>query len=514
MKLRILFAVLLLCVACEGRDSSRPLRVALPGQPANIDNNRAYDFIAGTILMQMSEGLTRHDHDLTPRPALASNWEFSDDFRTITYTIREDARWSDGEPILARHFVDSWRRLLDPKTAAEYAYFVYDIVNAEAVNNGDLQPEKLGVAAPDDHTLVIRLRRPAPFFPHITTFMVTHPIRKDVIDRHGDAWTHPDNIVVSGAYKPVELKHEYRMSFVPNEHWVLGKPSIENLEIYMTAEKATAMNLFVGGDLDIVVDMLPIAIPAFRGKPAYVNEPKLEVRYVGIRVDKPPFDDVRVRRALALSIKREELPRVLKGGERPTKTWLPEGLFGHDPRIGYDYDPEKARAELEASGWDGSGEPLLLFRAGDDWRLIAENLQEQWRRELGIDVRIETREQKVFFREIDGEAPPPAHLARWVADFPDPENFMSLFKSNSGNNSLGFASKRYDELVEAAVRTDDEATRRAHYAEAQRILVEEEVAMIPIYVAAQNLLVNPKLEGLKFNAMGDFRVAEARWSDE
>jgi len=370
MRLRILAFVLGLVAlfGCERNTDERPVRVALPGQPANIDTNRAYDFIAGTILMQTSEGLTRHDQELQPQPALARSWEFSDGFQTITFRIREDARWSDGKPILAGHFLDSWRRLLNPNTAAEYAYFLYDIENAEAVNTGELAPEKLGARAIDDHTLEVRLRRPAPFFPHITTFMVTHPVRKDVIDTYGDAWTEPANVVVSGAYRPVELKHEYRMSFAPNKHWVLGDPQIENLEIYMTAEKATAMNLFVGGDLDIVVDMLPIAIPAFRGKPTYVNEPKLEVRYVGIRMDEPPFDDVRARRALAQSIQRDELPAVLKGGERATKTWLPDGLFGHDAEIGYDYDPEKARADLKASGWKGDDAPVLLFRAGDDWR--------------------------------------------------------------------------------------------------------------------------------------------------
>lgn len=513
-----IFAAVLALVSmgCESQTVPRTklLRVALPGQPANIDTNKAYDAIAGFMLTQMHEGLTYHSQQLEPQPGLAASWKFNDDFTEVTFTLRPDLKWSDGQPLTAGDFEYSWKRLLNPETAAEYAYFLYDITNAEEYNSGKAPAEDVAVRAVDDRTLRVGLRRPAPFFPHITTFMVTHPVRRDVIEKHGDLWTEPENIVVSGPFKPVELLHEYRMTLEPNPHWALGEQRIERLEMYMTAEKSTALNLFVSGHMDIVLDMLPIAIPAYRGNPDYYNGPKLESRYVGFRVDKPPVDDVRVRQALAKSIRREEIPNVLKGGEIPSKAWLPGGMFGHSPDVGHDYDPDAARALMAEAGYpDGNGFPgfVLLFRAGDDWRLVAENLQQQWKRELNIDVEIQTREQQAFFGEIDGEAPPPTHLARWIADFPDPENFMSLFKSNSGNNSLGFGDPKYDELVEAAVRTDDPAARKRMYEEAQRILVVDQVAMIPIYTAAQNTLRREGLQNLEFNAMGDARLGEVGW---
>ena len=512
-------ALLLLALALSSCQADDPiqqnrLRVALPGQPTTFDPNKAYDAISGQVLTQMHEGLTRHSGELTIQPALAESWEFSPDYRTITFALRPGIKWSDGAPIVAGDFEYSWKRLLDPATAAEYAYFMYDIEGAEAYNSGKGSRDDVGVKALDDHTLRVQLARPAPFFPHIASFMVTYPVRADLIERHGDSWTDADKVAVSGPFKPTEYQQDYRMVLEPNPHYTLGEVSIRRLELYQIAEKSTALNLFVSGRMDIVLDMLPLAIPAMKQATTYYNGPKLEVRYVGFRLDRAPMDRAEVRQALSMAIDRTAFPAVLRGGELPTKTWLPPGMFGHAPDVGDGYNPDRARELLASAGYpggEGFPEVTLLFRAGDDWRLMAENLQEQWRKELGVEINIQVRDQKVFFQEIDGDAPPPMHLARWVADFPDPENFMGLFKSNSGNNSLGFKNKRFDELVDAAVLTDDRAERKIMYDEAQKLLVQQHTAMAPLYVNAQNHLRDPRLRGLEFNAMGDLFLGPVSW---
>lgn len=493
----------------------RVLRVAVPGQPANLDPNKSTDAISGMILMQIHEGLTMHTHELKVKPALAESWKFNENYTQITYTLRDDLKWSNGEALTAHDFEYGWKRLLNPKTAAEYAYFLFDIEGAEAYNAGKTKAESVGIKAIDDKTFRVKLRRPAPYFPHISTFMVTYPIPKKVVEKAGDNWTEPEHIIVSGPFVPVEHLHEYRMALKPNPHWALGKQGVERLEIYMTAEKTTALNLYVSGHIDLVFDMLPMAIPSYRGDENYYNGTKLEVRYVGIRIDDPAMKDNRVRRALAMSIKREEFPAVLKGGEIPSDVWLPKGMFGYAPGTGIPYNPEAAKKLLAEAGFpEGKGFPktTLLFRAGDDWQLIAQNVQQQWKKNLGIEIQIEVREQKVFFREIAGDGPPPMHLARWIADFPDPENFMGLFKSNSGNNSLAFANPVYDKLVDDAVLTDDPKIRFKAYEDAQKILVVDEIAMIPIYTGAQNILRRPELENLRFSAMGDARLGKVKWS--
>lgn len=499
----------------ESIPRNRLLRIAVPGQPANLDPNKSTDAISGMMLMQIHEGLTVHDQNLKVEPALASAWDFNSDYTQITYHLRENLKWSDGSPLNAHDFEYGWKRLLNPDTAAEYAYFLFDIKGAEDYNSGKGTAENVGIHAIDDNTLRIDLKRPAPYFPHISTFMVTYPIPKKVVEKAGDNWTEPEHIIVSGPFKPIEHIHEYRMRLVPNPHWALGKQGVDRLEIYMTAEKTTALNLFVAGNIDIVFDMLPIAIPSYRKNKNYFNGPKLEVRYIGIRIDDPAMKDNRVRRALAMAIQREDFPKVLKGGEIPTEVWIPDGMFGYAPNTGIPFNPDEAKKLMAEAGFpDGKGFPdiTLLFRAGDDWQLIAQNVQQQWKHNLGIKINIQVREQKAFFQEIGGKGPPPMHLARWIADFPDPENFMGLFKSNSGNNSLAFANTSYDKLVNDAVLTDDPKIRFKAYEDAQKILVIDEIAMIPIYTGAQNILRKPELENLYFNAMGDARLGKVKWS--
>lgn len=509
----LIFALTLL--ACGRPDpGDQIVRLALPGQPTTLDPNKAYDAIAGTVLMQLHEGLTRHDGALDVSPALASAWSFNEDFTEITYTLRDDIKWSDGQPITADQFVYSWRRLLDPATAAEYAYFLYDIVGAQAFNEGTGKAEDVGVEALGPHKLRVKLTRPAPYFPHLTAFMVTYPLRADKIKQHGDAWTKPENIVTSGPFILHHVAQDYRITLLPNPHYVLDPIEIKRVEIYPITERSTTLNLFMTGHMDIVTELLPMAIPSMRERPGYVSAPKLEVRYVGFRQDRGVLKDVRVRQALTLAVDRGAFPRVLRGGELETVTWVPPGMFGHMAEVGMRRDVARARALLAEAGYPGgAGFPkqILMLRAGDDWRLIAESLQEQWREALGIEVELQVREPKVFFREIDSDSPPPMHLARWVADFPDPENFMNLFTSTSGNNELGFSEPEYDKRVDQAVRTADRAARLELYREAQRLLLQDRAAIAPLYVAGQNMLIRPGLEGVVVNAMGDVYLGRARW---
>ncbi len=502
-----------LTAGCRAERDAATLRIALTNEPATLDPGRATDVQAFYVLSNLYEGLTRYGHGLQVEPAVASSWTFSDDLRRITFHLRDDVVWSDGRPVVAADFVYAWRRLLDPETAAEYAYFLYDVVGAEAVNNGELPPDELGVAAPDDHTLVVDLERPATYFPHITTFMVTFPLREDVIAAHPWSWTRPEYAVTNGPFLLDAHRPDDRIVLRRNPAYTIAPVHLERAELLVVREANTAWALYDRGDIDVVTELLPLAIPAVRDRADFRNEAALEVRYVAFASQTPPMDDARVRRALALAIDTEQLVDVLGGGQQPARTWLPPGMFGYDPELALRCERDAARALLAEAGYpQGDGFPAveLLYRSGDDWRMIAENVQEQWRRELGIDVEVVVHDQAAFFRRIAEDAPPAMHLARWIADFPDPENFMSLFTSGSGNNHLGFSSPRYDELVDDAVRTQDAAARLAMYNEAQRILLLDEVAIAPLYVNALNWMIAARVDGIEVNPMGVLYLRDVR----
>jgi oligopeptide transport system substrate-binding protein len=492
------------------------LRVAITAEPASLDPSLATDIQSFYVLGNLFEGLTRYGDNLAIEGGVAERWEFNNDRTQITYYLRDDARWSDGEPVTADAFVYAWRRLLDPETAAEYAYFLYDVASAIEVNEGTAPVESLGVRAPDPHTLVVDLARPAAFFPHITTFMATFPLREDVITAHPLDWTEPTNIVGNGPYVLRDWRHDERLRLSKNPHYPDAAP-LPSADFVVVRDAGTAWALYETQQIDVVLELLPLAIPFASPRDDYRNVPLLEVRYVAFDQAHPPFDDPNVRRAFALALDRDALANVLGGGQVPQASWLPPGVFGHNPATALQADHDAARVALAEAGYPaGAGFPTveLLFRTGDDWRLMAEALQSQWQQVLGVQIDVVVHDNAAFFRRIAEDSPPPMHLARWIADYPDPENFMSLFTTTSGNNNTGFSDARFDELVSSAVALDDGPERAAAYDEAQRRMLVDNVAIAPLFVNAQNAMVSPRLEYLDLNALGVLQLRTARLAPE
>jgi oligopeptide transport system substrate-binding protein len=278
-------------------------------------------------------------------------------------------------------------------------------------------------------------------------------------------------------------------------------PSLRRVTGYMVDMDSTALVLFEQGLLDIV--RLPaLEIRRFRGRPEYRTRPLLRGYYYGFNTTRPPFDDVRVRRALAMAIDRRQFPVVLQGGEIPSGAWLPPGMPHYNPAIGLPFDPVRARALLAEAGIDPAAlAPIrVVYNTDQRHKLVAETVQAQWRENLGLRVELENREWKVFLKELVSDTPPVYRLG-WGADFPDPDNFMNLFTSSSANNHTGWSDPRYDALIARAARESDFARRQALYDDAQRILCEEQVPIIPFFVSALNLAVAPRIEGFEPNAM-------------
>ena len=497
---------------CGGRpDAAGVFRMNLASEPPTLDPTLCTDNVSLRALTNLMEGLTAYDADLRTIPAAAERWETLDGGRRVRFRLRADGRWSDGRPVTARDFEYSWKRLLDPGTAAEYAYFLFDVEGAQAYNAGKIDdPATVGVEALDDRTLEVRLRRPVVFFPTSTTFAVLFPVRADVIARHGEGWTEPGRFVGNGPYTLTQWRHEYKVTLAPNARF-RRPPRSAGAAFFMVNERTVELALYERGDLDFAF-LAPLDIPRFVGHPDFHRKPMLRAEYYGFNCRKKPFDDPRVRRAFSRAIDRAVFPRVLHGGEIPLTSWIPPGMLAHAPGIGLAFDRSRARKELAEAGFPGGrGFPEIevATNAAEETKLVAESLQAQWREVLGVRARLRQVEWKAYLREISTD-PPVIWRLGWGADYPDPDNFMNLFTSTSGQNHTGWSSARFDTLVAEAAVEIAPARRKALYDDAQRILCEADAPIMPLYCRAQNFLVSPRVRGLTINAMDYLYLADVR----
>jgi len=500
----IMLALLAGCSqAAADRQEPATFRINISSEPPTLDWSLATDSVSFDVVNNIMEGLTQFDKDLHPQPAVAERWEFLDGGRRLLFHLRPGVRWTDGKPVTARDFEYSWKRLLNPAIGAEYAYFLYDLVNARAYNEGKITDSNLvGVRALDDLTLEVRLVAPRAYFPSITTFMVTFPMRRDIVERYGEQWTEPGNIVTLGPFRLQRWQHDYKVTLTRNPTYYGPPPPLGRVEMYVVPEPNTALTLYETGFLE-VVNLTPLAIPRYRRHPEYVTAPQLRGNYYGFNVEKKPFHDVRVRKAFAMAVDKSQLTRILQGGEIPTNSWVPKGMFGYNPEIGLRFNPREAQRLLAEAGYPGGkGFPPVkaVFNSDPVNSLIAEFLQGQWRRNLGVSIELDNQEWKVYLQNLKAD-PPPLFRLGWGADYPDPDNFLNLFVTGGGNNNTKWGNRRYDELIERAGAETNERTRVALYNEAQKILTEEDVPIISLFISAQNMLIKPYVQGYEVNAM-------------
>lgn len=486
------------------------LRFNLQTEPPSLDWHLATDNASIRVLLNIMEGLTRFDEKMRPVPGLAESWEALDEGHRYLFHLRPNAKWGDGRPVTAQDFVFAWRRLMDPKTAGEYAYFLYMVKNAEAINSGkEKDLTTLGVRAVDPLTLEIELSRPVVFFPMITAFIATFPMREDVVKKWGEKWTEPGNIVTCGPYRLQEWRHEYRIVLDRNPGYFGPKPGLDRIIFYMVAEQSTDLSLYQTGDLDAVEPLPSYAVPFYEKSPEYTHFPYFGSYYYGFNVKKPPVNDPRVRAALAMSIDRQQIPEFLKQHQIPNPTFIPIGMEFANPKLGRDFNPAEAQKLLAEAGYPRAEDLPVIgisYNTLEDHKLIAEFVQQQWKQNLGIRVELRNMEWKVFLKELQLD-PPQVFRMGWIADYPDPDSFLTVFLSNSGNNYTRWASPEYDDLVQrAAVETAPQA-RQELYNRAQQLLCQKDAAIIPLYTYSINLLVKPWVKDYPKNGLDllDFR---------
>ncbi|HEY74600.1 MAG TPA: hypothetical protein G4O00_00270 [Thermoflexia bacterium] len=393
----------------EGRDT---LRVRLGTEPPTLDVNLATDTTSHMVLNQLMEPLYRYKGDGTIEPAGAESYEVSEDGTVYTIHLRQDATWSDGEPVLAQHYVDGILRLLNPETAAEYSYVMWYISGAEAYNLGETDdPSTVGVRAVDDYTLEITLDKPQAFFDSILAFFTTYPIRLDVIEQYGDAWTEPGNFVGNGPYVLTEWAHEDHLTIEKNPNYHdADQVTIERVEFPIIVEDATALAAYERGELDVSgypSEELPRILEEMPEH--FVRMPRPGTYYIGLNTALGATQNLNFRKALASSIdKRAILDAVLNMPWRVEACGvIPPEIPGYQGcgKVGYQFDLDAAQQYLQAAmeelGVTDPGEitiQLWFNRGNED---VIEAVEEQWETNLGINVNVVNMEWGAYLEVLD-----------------------------------------------------------------------------------------------------------------
>lgn len=494
--------------AVERGNRDQVLHRGIGYEVPELDPQLATGVAEGNVIHALFEGLVAPDpRDLHPVPGVAERWEISPDGRTYTFHLRTNAKWSDGSALTAADFVASYRRILTAELAADYANLLYILQGAEAYHKGTQTDfAQVGVTAVDARTLRLTLEHPSLTFLSLLTNPPWFPVPVAAIARHGsptrrgNGWTRPENLVSNG---PFTLKKWQQNQVIVAEksphYWDAATVRLNAIHFYPIDSLDAEERAFRAGQLH-VTDAIPVGkIDAYRrDQPKFLRiDPYLGSYFLRFNTARPPLTDVRVRRALALAVDREAIvTRILRGGETAAATLTPPGINGYQPTPRLRTDVAAARELLRAAGHEGGkGLPPveLLYNSNESHRLIAEALQEMWRRELGVEVRLVNQELKVTFaarRAGDYQI----LRSNWIADYPDPLTFLDIFRSDSGNNYTRWANPAYDAALFAAARATDPAERNRLFQQAEDLLLEA-APIVPIYHYTHVFLKQPSVQG-------------------
>jgi oligopeptide transport system substrate-binding protein len=520
MRRKVALAAVVLAVALgtagctrepAGADQHILVRAGGP-DPDSLDPQKARGFEGQTVLRDLCEGLTTLDHTANVAPGVAERWSVSPDGLTYTFTLRQSARWSTGEPVVGEDFVAALKRLVDPATGSGYAGYVDVIENARDIVAGKKPPDALGVSAPDPHTVVVKLATPAAYLPTLLSHPSTCPVHRPTLAAHPESFAKPGVMVSNGAFVLTEWVQGSHILLARNHHyWNDAATKLDGVKYLAISDENAELARYRGGEIH-VTRVVPRGqydwILANLRDQLHVS-PQLSTYFYGFNLRRGPFKDrPELRRALSLVIDRDKLAeRVLRVGELPAWGWVPPGIANYDPQS-FDYrnTPLAARIaeaqRLYREAGYSQDKPLsfeLRYNAGEVHTKVALAVASMWKEALGVDVRLVQVEFKSLLQDIE-QGDVEMFRSSWVGDYNDPYTFAQYLTSSFGVNLPHYASSHYDSLVKSATEQQNPHERAALLEEAERVMLADH-PILPLYFYVDKHLVKPEVHGWYDNIM-------------
>lgn len=500
--LLVLFAFLAIVAGVNAQD----MIIANGSEPATLDPALMQDTASNNLYLGLFEGLVQYDPKTSKGiPAMAQSWTTSADGLTVTYKLR-DAKWSDGTPVTAQDFVYGWLRTLNPATASSYAYMLGMVVKgADAYNSGKGKPEDVAIKALDAKTFQVQLVGPAPYFVDMTAHSAFGPAPKWAIEKYGDQWTKPGNLVSNGAYVLKEWKAQDYIYVVKNpNYWDAKNVKLKDIKYLMSDNTSTNYKMFKAGAVDWMLGISADMIDEIKLRKDYQASAQFATYYLNLNNQRKPFDDVRVRRAFAGAIDKQTLvDKVLKGGQIPTDEFSPP-MAGYTPQKGVGFNVAEAKKNLADAGYpNGQGFPTLtyVYNTSAGHKLIAEFVQQQLKANLNVDIVLQNMEFKSLI-ELRNKHDFTIARDGWVGDYLDPNTMLELFITGSGNNSGDHRNPAFDKLMDDAMKSSGD-TRMKMLMEAEKLLMTQDQAIIPLYhYVNQDMVDTSKWGGWYANPIG------------
>ncbi|NOU57436.1 peptide ABC transporter substrate-binding protein [Brevibacillus borstelensis] len=494
----------------EESTGPKVLRLNFKSEPPTANPALAEDSTSGALLRATFDGLTRIGEDGKPHESVAEKIEISEDRLTYTFHLR-DSKWSNGDPVTAHDFEYAWKHALEPSVAANYAYQLYYIKNAQAFNNNKAKADEVGVKALDDKTLEVKLENPTPFFLELTAFYTYYPVNKKVAEADPKWATEAKTHVGNGPFKMETWEHKSKLVLVKNEnYWDKDAVKLDKIDFSMVEDENTELSMFDNGDLDWAgapLSALPTdAIPALK------ESGKMQVHAIAgtylykFNTEQAPFNNAKIRKAFAYAIDRQSIvDNVTQANQQPAMGLVPPTMAVASEPYFKDNDIETAKKLLEEGMKEEGLTKLptitLSYNTSEGHKKIAEAVQDQWKKAFGIDVKLENKEWKVYLDDLH-QGKFMIGRSSWSGDFNDPINFLELFKfKNGGNNDTKWENPKFQELLNQSALEKDEAKRKQILADAEKIFMDEMPAA-PIYYYTHSYVKNDKVKGVVLDGLG------------